>query len=254
MGAFWLITWPLNSNFEADGVNWLSYAVPASETLGAKAKQQVSAPNGSMLCVNANFKNPEALFKILTAVSDRLEDTDEKVRETFHSYIKDDGNSVQIHMLNPLGSYLADPRVNLNTNPHVTDAVDKNDKSYLTSSHDFGVYDKTVRVKEAMAAGTKPDTADWVMYTLFYGPNSSYGILNSYMDNGQYLPDALNGYVSDTMNLQWGNLTMLEDQYTVEIISGAKDLDAGFDEFVKAWQDMGGAKVTEEVNDWYKSR
>lgn len=54
------------------------------------------------------------------------------------------------------------------------------------------------------------------------------------------MSDALGGYVSPTMDTQWGNLTMLEDQYFVELISGNKDLDAGFDEFVKAWQNAGG--------------
>ena len=32
------------------------------------------------------------------------------------------------------------------------------------------------------------------------------------------------------------------------------DLDAGFDEFVTAWQNAGGTTIVEEVNDWYKSR
>gem|GEM_PF-6424663 len=250
IGAFWLITWPLNSTFEADGVNWRSYPVSGSETLGTGVKEQVKAPTGSMLCVNADYDHPEAMFKILTAVSDRLEDTDEEVQKTFHSYVKDDGNTVNIHMLNPLGAYFNDPRTNLNTNPHVTDAVDNNDESYLISAHDKSTYQKVIDYQAAVEAGTKPATADWMYYTLFYGPNSSYGILNSYMDNDMYLVDALGGYVSPTMDTQWGNLTMLEDQYFVELISGNKDLDAGFDEFVKAWQNAGGTTIVEEVNDF----
>lgn len=94
-----------------------SYPVSGSETLGTGVKEQVKAPTGSMLCVNADYDHPEAMFKILTAVSDRLEDTDEEVQKTFHSYVKDDGNTVNIHMLNPLGAYFNDPRTNLNINP-----------------------------------------------------------------------------------------------------------------------------------------
>lgn len=254
MGAVWLVSWPLNSTFEADGVNWTCYEVPASETLGTVSKQQAKAPSGSMLCVKKDYDHPEAMFKILTAVSDRLENPDEEVQKTFHSYQKEDGTGVNIHMLNPLGAYLSDPRTNLNTNPHVTDAVDKNDESYLISAHDKSTYKKVTDYNAAIEAGTKPANGDWVYYNLFYGPNSAYGVLNAYMDNDRYLVDALGGYVSPTMDTQWGNLTMLEDQYFVELISGTKELDAGFDEFVKAWQNAGGTTITQEVNDWYKSR
>ena len=38
-----------------------------------------------------------------------------------------------------------------------------------------------------------------------------------------------------------------------QIITGEKPVEA-FDDFVKQWNDMGGAKITEEANEWYHSR
>ena len=254
MGPFWLITWPLNSNYELDGVTWNCYPVPASETFDGKMLQQVPAASGAYFAVNAEFDHPEALFKILNAVTDKLTDPDPEVQATFHSYQKEDGNSVGIHMLNPLGEYIGDPRINPETNTHVTQAIDNNDESYLVSSHDILQYPKVKQYFDDLEAGVKPSTDNWCMYMLFYGDTSCYAIINDYLSNDSYISCALNGYTTDTMNLQWENMKMIEDQYVVEMISGTRDVESGFDEFVSAWEDMGGTTIVEEVNEWYKSR
>lgn len=48
-------------------------------------------------------------------------------------------------------------------------------------------------------------------------------------------------------------MTRLEQEAFIAIIKGDKDIDA-FDAFVASWKQVGGDKVTEEVNAWWQSR
>ena len=58
------------------------------------------------------------------------------------------------------------------------------------------------------------------------------------------------GTPTKTMVEAWAQLQKVEDQAFLGIITGQQPLDA-FDQFVKDWSAQGGAKVTEEVNQWY---
>ncbi|MBR6184696.1 MAG: hypothetical protein IKQ41_00365 [Clostridia bacterium] len=51
----------------------------------------------------------------------------------------------------------------------------------------------------------------------------------------------------------WDSLETLRKTTYVQIIRGELPVDA-FDDFVKQWNEMGGAKITEEANEWYHSR
>ena len=56
-----------------------------------------------------------------------------------------------------------------------------------------------------------------------------------------------------SMPQYWESLDTLRKMTYVQIITGEKPVEA-FDDFVKQWNDMGGAKITEEANEWYHSR
>lgn len=251
IGACWLPTWPLNSNFELNGTNWLCYPVLPSKNTTGDLKVQADPLKGSMLCVKKGYEHPEALFKILNTVTEKLDDPNEQTK--YHSYQKEDGTTVNVFGMNPLGFYFSDMMTNFNTYKNCKAALETNDESKLVSAHDKLQYPKLKAYKEDIEAGRKPKTEDWTMAELFYGPNSAYARLNGYIDSNNYVVDLLPGYQTPEMVRQWGNLTMLEDQYFVEIISGTKDVDSGFQEFVDAWNAGGGETITKEVNDWYKS-
>ncbi|MFD2612402.1 extracellular solute-binding protein [Paenibacillus gansuensis] len=51
-----------------------------------------------------------------------------------------------------------------------------------------------------------------------------------------------------TMESRWTNLKKLEDETFLKIIMGSEELSA-FDTFVQKWNDQGGDKITEEVNE-----
>ena len=50
----------------------------------------------------------------------------------------------------------------------------------------------------------------------------------------------------------WGDLTKLKLDAYVQIVRGDKPV-SYFDEFVKQWNDMGGAQLEKEANELYKS-
>ncbi len=56
-----------------------------------------------------------------------------------------------------------------------------------------------------------------------------------------------------SMPQYWESLDTLRKTTYVQIITGEKPVEA-FDDFVKQWNEMGGAKITEEANEWYHSR
>lgn len=59
------------------------------------------------------------------------------------------------------------------------------------------------------------------------------------------------GVASERMQAADLELNELENTSFAEIISGAKPVDEGFDEFVKNWKAQGGDNATEDVNAWW---
>ena len=262
IGPFWLPTWPLNSTYGADGTDWISYPVlPFAGVTNMKVG--VKGPTGRMVCVNSDFEHPEALFKMLNSVTEKLEDPDETVQATYHSYkttINGEETTVGVHGMNPVGFYYADQMTNLNTNPHITDAVDNNDESFLVSAHDKLQYPKVKSYADTLASGGIPTVEEWVIARLFYSDKSCYGILNQYyngFDGQGYVVDALGGYQSKTMISMGGQLGMTEDEAFVKMISNVEGYDinnGAFDKFVADWNAMGGELVTYEVNQWFAGK
>ncbi len=89
-------------------------------------------------------------------------------------------------------------------------------------------------------------------YKFFYGPTSSFGVLNGYIKAGQTWSSPANGIETTEMARKQGTLNKLEEQYYVEIITGKKPLEA-FDAWVQDWKDLGGELIQYEINDWYKT-
>jgi putative aldouronate transport system substrate-binding protein len=60
------------------------------------------------------------------------------------------------------------------------------------------------------------------------------------------------GGTTATMQDKWDYLHKLEMETFSGIVFGDKPVDE-FDKFVQQWKSQGGDKITQEVNDWYKS-
>jgi putative aldouronate transport system substrate-binding protein len=73
-----------------------------------------------------------------------------------------------------------------------------------------------------------------------------------YQNRNTLLPIAFNGAPTATMETSWGQLQTMESETFTKIIYGDLPLSA-YDSYVKDWNEKGGKKITEEVNEWYKN-
>ncbi len=249
---FWVVTWPLPSLWDASQVDWNIYSVMPYEAGNTNFKIQIPENNGRMVCVNADYKYPEVLMKLLNYAVAKISDPERAETEKYHT-LKVGEKNYGVFGMSPLYVIRDNPMTNYNSQTNVTNAIDKKDTTYLVSPHDKTQYENIMPYFDATAAGKVPTSAQWSAYKLFYGENSTFGVYNAMINENKYILSASNNYRSETMVRQWGTLVQLEDQYITEIISGKKALD-GFDEFVNSWKDLGGTTILKEMNDWYTSR
>ncbi|AOZ94668.1 ABC transporter substrate-binding protein [Paenibacillus crassostreae] len=83
-----------------------------------------------------------------------------------------------------------------------------------------------------------------------YGTDGAFSILDQYEQNNQLLYEAFTGAPTETMIERKSLLHDLQHEAYINIILG-NSIDE-FDQFVDTWHELGGAKITKEVNEWYK--
>ena len=252
LGAFWIPSWPLNALWDTDGVDWDIYPLLKSVENTGDFKVQTDPPKGKMVVVRKGYEHPELLFKLLNYTVAKIYDPEKADTLKYHSDPKDPNHAAFGY--NPLYVMWGPVKTNFNTNPNVTNAIEKNDTSYLKTPHDQTQYENIkTKYLDVIAAGKKPEGAMWGVYKFFYGPNSSFGALNQYFADDSFIVTKLAGYQTPEMVRSWANLVKLEEQYIAEIIAGVKPVD-DFDKFVTDWKNLGGELIEVEANNWYKTK
>ena len=102
--------------------------------------------------------------------------------------------------------------------------------------------------------GTAADYRDYIdsgltAYKYMFGPvDSCFNfVADTYPDIIEW--NAYTGAPTPSWVDHWGTLQELIDTTYLQIIQGTLDLDTGFDQMVQQWNDLGGADITEEVNE-----
>jgi putative aldouronate transport system substrate-binding protein len=134
--------------------------------------------------------------------------------------------------------------MNLNNYIKIKHALDTKDKS--------GVHGGALANYDALSL---PGADGWG-WNLMMGGGSGVPFiqLKDAYDGKRLFYDAFTGVPSTYMQQRW---QAIRDQQAVtftKIITGDLAVDAGFDEWLKAFSSMGGDQITREVNAWYKSR
>lgn len=244
--AFWLYSWPLNSLYVSEGVEWDAYPVlPMSDTSG-EIRIATDPMNREFFVVRDGYANPEALVKILNFEAYKVNDPT-GAEQRFHS-----DEQFSYHMMMPFYPPFGPLKVNFDTYVNVTAAIDDGDESHLSHPHDHLQYERIHAYFDAVDAGETPDASSWVAKNFFYGPTSAFAVLQHYWDNDLFLVSPAAGIQTDEMMRRGPTLDQLEMQYYVEIITGRRPL-SDFDQFVEEWRDLGGALIEYEINDWYDS-
>ena len=244
--AFWLYSWPLNSLYVAEGIEWECYPVLPWEGYEGQIKVSTDKTKRKMVAVRKGYEYPEALIKILNFEAYKLNDV-EGSEQRFHS--DDDYN---YHMMMPFRPAFGPLRVNFDTHINVTKAIDNNDTAYLVSPHDVLQYDRIKAYFDAVKANETPDQSTWVAKNFFYGAESAFGVLDYYWKNDLFMISPAAGIKTEEMIRREESLNKLEEQYYVEIITGKKPIDA-FDDFVSDWRALGGDTIEKEINEWFDS-
>lgn len=244
--AFWLYSWPLNSLYVSEGVEWEAYPVLPMDGYSRHVSVATDRTKREFSVVRAGYEYPEALIKVLNFETYKVNDP-EGADQGFHS-----DDKYNYHMMMPFRPAFAPMRVNYDTHINVTAAIDNDDTSYLVQPHDFKQYDSVKAYFDAIDAGETPEASSWVAKNFFYGAESAFGVLTQYFDGDNYMISPAAGIKTDEMIRKEQTLNQMEDQYFVEIITGSRPLD-DFDEFVDDWMALGGSTISDEINDWYDS-
>jgi hypothetical protein len=128
------------------------------------------------------------------------------------------GNS--IFMMCPIMAYAATNK-NVQQNIDVTTAIDTKDESVLTNAEEQATYKS---VKEFID-GTNKDTAHYVSYAYFYGPDSVFGIENTAVTTNHFVLDQFYGSDTPEMLRRMSILRSQEEQMILDIITGNKPVD-----------------------------
>jgi len=236
-GAMWNSIWPLNSSKENpdDPGDWIPIA-PVS-TDDKPVMNLVSSPVTNFHVVNKNYKNPEALIKMVNLW---LENTVGPNADNIKYGTTAEGKEVfKMSMFR-----VWKPKQNLESYQAVKAALEKNDPSGLNNTDSLN-YE---RVKSYQAGNVK----DWG-YAAVFGPGGSQSILEQIDKNNQLIFNEYYGAPTQTMIDKGATLGKMQNETFLKIIMGKEPIDA-FDDFVAKWKQLGGDEITQEVNEWYKSK
>ena len=240
-GAQWISLWPLyDTTVDDPNVDWLPLIVPSAD----EKPLRISAAPGhaGYFAVNKDFAYPEALVKIMNAYWDKY-----YLESAEYAYPQDiEGGTWGAWALSPIT--LHRPGFNYNVHLEIEKAYNENKFDHMTG--------ELLDMFSLVDSYLKGNREDWGWAKIF-GPGepgeTSQAGVHYYVENNVFLEDKFLGVPPESMTDKWGSLEALQEETFIKIINGDYDLDY-FDEFVDQWNKLGGAKVTEDVNEWYKTQ
>lgn len=224
----------IDSNVQNDpNADWQSFVIPSIDSNPATpiAKMPVS----KYYVVSKEAKNPEAIFKLLNFSMAGYDPNQPQDANSGFGYSE---TGIATFLYNFIA---ADPALkNLNAHNNVLKAIETGDSSKLTAE-ELGYHDKVVAYRNG-------DRTQWGQERVFGSP-STFDVIGKYVADGNYMLDGFYGAATPTMVERSATLQTMESEVFTNIVMGAS-LDT-FDKFVEDWNNLGGADITSEVNEWY---
>lgn len=237
-GVWWNPYHPLNLSQANDpDAYWQAYAIPSIDE--TPAKSQYTSAIASFLVVREGYEHPEALIRMVNFWTDNIvRSQDDNVRNLFLGNL--DNPDVVLYKYTPV--VLWEPTAGIKTGRQLREALAKRDPTGLNREALW-----RYRIMQAyFEQGTKEA---WVEVAT-NGPNGSVVILEDVLgDRG--LMNRFYGMPTPAMAEKMPTLSTMESEMITKIIMG-EPIDQ-FDRFVETWHQMGGAEITEEVNQWAAS-
>ncbi|MCZ8521289.1 MULTISPECIES: extracellular solute-binding protein [Paenibacillus] len=237
-GEQWNSIWPLQLNRDNDPkAQWQAFPI-VSES-GETPKVPLKFSTTRFWAVKKGTKHPEAIVKLFNM---HLEKNWGETEE-FNTYFAPP-EAESVWQLSPVTPYPL--KKNVEAFRAIDAARKAGDKSALKGEA------KTIQEKlDMFASGSKEGFGLWG-WERIYGTQGSMGVVDQYDKNKQFLMEKFVGAPTPTMVERDATLKKLQNQVFVNIILG-EPIET-FDKFVKDWKQLGGDRITQEVNEWYASK
>lgn len=215
---------------------WMAVPLPSLD--GRPVRSPMKPAFRGWVVANAKYANPEVAYKLKGVVGFYLSDGNS---EPAWWSVEGTGNAAGWLMMDMGG---VSPMMNLNNYIQIKRALDTKDMS--------GVHGGALANYNALSL---PGADGWSWNLMMGGGDWVPFIqLKDAYEGKRLFYDAFTGVPSTYMQQRW---QAVRDQQAVaftKIITGDLTVDAGFDEWLKTFNSMGGGQITNEVNAWYKSR
>lgn len=192
--------------------------------------------------VSAKCEHPEAIMKILNLELLLGADT----TENWSQYFEGDSTKAPHRWMIVMNTYAPDGNINRYKNIQaVLNGEKKEDELPYSDKKD---YERVVKYE----SGEDTSKEAWSAYMNYGSEYSTYAVINDAVENKHVQFQVFQAPLTPSMSkynntLQWEEIGMVN-----AIIKGEQTVDY-FDTWVANWKKMGGQKVTDEVNEWYKN-
>ncbi|MFD2612486.1 hypothetical protein [Paenibacillus gansuensis] len=234
-GPFYYPIWPLKDSLTNNPkADWDVALTPTLD--GSKVVPKALPFANNWIVVRKGYEHPEALIKAMNVTQMMQDNTGEPGK-----FWKEAGKGVYKDMSahQYMKPYTFDSPVrNIQTGKEIKAAIDEKDESKLVSSAAIENYKNNVMAADKNTA--------WAFRKVFY--DAEY-LLGQY-DKLQY--SLFFDAPTPEMQAKSSALNKLEFETLTKIIMGAVPV-SEFDNFAKKYNDLGGAKIAEEVNEWMKT-
>ena len=240
-GIFYSPHWYISNTvvMAAQDKNADLWAVPLPTVDGKPAVSPISPANVGFTVVNSKFANPEIAFKMFNLFIFNYEGRD----GSWWGFNPPAGGT----NANDLSAFarIYTPWLNYDAYESLKNSYEAGwDRSLINAAADL-----------YWGPMQNPDTKwGWDRLTSPELPNPAFKRLKEIVDEKRYFYDAYTGVPSDFMRDRWQVIKDEQLVFFTRIITGDLDVNAGFDEWLKTYNNMGGDRITREINDWYRGR
>jgi len=237
-GAQWNSIYPLQScvNLDKDA-QWQAVSIVSATDKPVKAQTDVGTLSWTV--VRKDVKHPEAVMKMFNLFIDK-------------NWGPNNENGIYYAPLDSESIWKLSPVVP--TNPHKNDGAFLDLEQYRKDGDESKVTGEALSILkklQAFESGSEDGFALWG-WERIYGADGAYGVLIDYRDKNMTQDNLFVGAPTETMTSKMSTLQDLQDEVFIKIILGEEPIDA-FDKFVEDFNTLGGADITNEVNEWYAS-
>ncbi len=244
-GQQWWHNWEgvLNTVDGDFGLVW-EHIYPTSVS-GEPVLTAIPAAVTSISAVNSAFGNPEVLIKLfnvhyVNALSD------ETAEDIFYNYRTDDGTISTFFYWNDIfGEYAIDK--NPEVSRQVISALETGEDRSLRPDAQ-AVYENSLAYLEGLR------TRDTYRNFRTFGPGGTNELAWHMLENDLFLVDAFRGPPTTAQARYAGDLRSMRNELFIQMVVGELDLDTGWNQWLRYWENNGGEEWTDQVNEWYRTR